>query len=90
MSWGITATQALIASIAVTGVAASAQMNAASNAQKDAEKQAKEDRANALKAEAFAETQGEGQGMLGNINLAIDQDVDDDADILAGRSNISL
>lgn len=57
-------------------------------ARKDAEEQAKKDRAEALRAEQFAETEGEGQGSLGNINLAIDEEVD--SDVLSGKSNISI
>ena len=70
MSWVATAL------VAVSSVGAMVQSNAADNARKDAEKQAKEDRAAALRKEQFAETEGEGLGMIGNVSLSVDDDLD--------------
>jgi len=87
--WGVSATTAyLVASAAVTAGTAAYQAHEARDAQRDAKEQAKKDKADALRAEQFADTEGEGQGMLGNISLAIDEDVD--TDILSGTSNISI
>jgi hypothetical protein len=59
------------------------------DAQQDAEKQAKQDKADALKASEFAETEGEGIGSLGNINLTVDNTLDDDIR-KQGQSNLSI
>jgi hypothetical protein len=59
------------------------------DAQQDAEKQAKQDKADALKAAEFAETEGEGIGSLGNINLTVDNTLDDDIR-KQGQSNLSI
>lgn len=82
MSWVATA---IVATAVVGGVV---QAETEDEARKDAEEQAKKDRAEALRAEQFADTEGEGQGQLGNINLAIDEEVDDE--VLSGKSNISI
>jgi len=81
MSWAITA-------IAVIAGGTIHQSIEADKAAKDAKEQAEKDKADALRAEQFADTEGEGQGMLGNISLAIDEDVDDE--VLSGKSNISI
>ena len=80
--WAVTAV------VAITAASGAYQSVKAGEARDDAKDQAKEDRANALRAEQFAETEGEGQGSLGNISLAIDEDVDDE--VLSGKSNISI
>lgn len=59
------------------------------DAQQDAESQAKKDKADALKAAEFAETEGEGIGSLGNINLTVDNTLDDDIR-KQGQSNLSI
>lgn len=74
------------AAILVTAVAANVQ---AIDAKQDAESQAKKDKADALEAAQFAETEGEGIGMLGNINLSIDNTLDDDIR-KSGQSNLSI
>lgn len=85
MSWAITA---VVSSAVISAGSSAYQADQEGKARDKAEQQAKEDRANALRAEQFANTEGEGQGSLGNINLAIDEDVDDD--VLSGKSNISI
>ena len=74
--------------LAITAIGGTIQAKAEDDARKEAEEQAKKDRAEALRAEQFADTEGEGQGQLGNINLAIDDDVD--TNVSLGKSNISL
>jgi hypothetical protein len=59
------------------------------DAQQDAESQAKKDKAAALRAAEFAETEGEGIGSLGNINLTVDNTLDDDIR-KQGQSNLSI
>jgi hypothetical protein len=59
------------------------------DAQQDAESKAKKDKADALKAAEFAETEGEGIGSLGNINLTVDNTLDDDIR-KQGQSNLSI
>ncbi len=71
MSWVATAVIAT-----VSAGTAMIQANAEDNARKDAEKQAREDRAAALRKEQFAETEGEGLGMIGNVSLSVDDDLD--------------
>ena len=83
MAWVVTAVTAVIA------IGSSAyEAHEARNAADDARQQAKEDRADALRAEQFAETEGEGQGSLGNVSLAIDEDVS--SEVMSGTSNISI
>jgi len=72
----------------VTAAGSAYQAKKADDARDDAAQQAKEDRAQALRSEQFAETEGEGQGSLGNINLSIDDEVD--SEVLSGKSNISI
>lgn len=72
--------------IVVTAVGANIQ---AIDAKQDAESQARIDKADALEAAQFAETEGEGIGMLGNINLSIDNTLDDDIR-KSGQSNLSI
>ena len=83
MAWVVTAVVA-----AVTVGSAAYEAHEARNAADDAKQQAKEDRADALRAEQFAETEGEGQGSLGNVSLAIDEDVS--SEVMSGTSNISI
>ena len=73
------------AAIVVSAVAMNVQ---AIDAKQDAEKDAEEARTAALEAAQFAETEGEGIGMLGNINLSIDDSLDDDIR-KSGQSNLS-
>jgi hypothetical protein len=80
--WAVTAV------VAISAVGAAVQADAENDARDEAAKQAKQDKADALRAEQFADTEGEGQGQLGNISLAIDEDVD--SEVLSGKSNISL
>jgi hypothetical protein len=79
--WAVTA-------IGVTIGSSVYQVEAEKKAAEKAEDQAKQDKADALRAEQFSDTEGEGQGQLGNINLAIDEDVD--SEVLSGSSNISI
>jgi hypothetical protein len=79
---------AVTAIVAVSAISGIVQADKERDAKRDAEQKAKQDRADALRSEQFADTEGEGQGMLGNINLAIDEDVDDE--VLSGKSNISI
>lgn len=74
------------AAIVAVGVVQNVQ---AIDARQDAKEQAKKDKADALRAQQFAETEGEGQGMLGNINLSIDSSIDDDVRS-QGKSNLSI
>ena len=74
------------AAIVAVGVVQNVQ---AIDARQDAKEQAKKDKADALRAQQFAETEGEGQGMLGNINLSIDSSIDDDIRS-QGKSNLSI
>ena len=59
------------------------------DAKQEAESQAKKDKAAALEAAQFAETEGEGIGNTGNINLSIDDTLDDDIR-KQGQSNLSI
>tara|TARA_R110000765_G_scaffold239592_2_gene342192 strand:- start:1868 stop:2122 length:255 start_codon:yes stop_codon:yes gene_type:complete len=59
------------------------------DAKQDAESQAKKDKALALEAAQFAETEGEGIGNVGSINLSIDDTIDDDIR-KQGQSNLSI
>ncbi len=72
--------------IVVSAVAMNVQ---AIDAKQDAEKDAEEARTAALEAAQFAETEGEGIGTLGNINLSIDDSLDDDIR-KSGQSNLSI
>lgn len=83
--WAVTA----VAVSTLVGVGTAAyQASEARDAADDAREQAKQDRADALRAEQFADTEGEGQGSLGNIDLSIDETVD--TDVLSGKSNLSI
>ena len=73
---------------AIVGVALVTNIQAI-DAKQDANEQAKKAKADALRAQQFAETEGEGQGMLGNINLSIDSSIDDDIRS-QGKSNLSI
>ena len=55
--------------------------------QKKARKQQKKDEAAARKAEAFAETEDEGIGSLGNVNLEVDRDLEEDRRL---KSNLRI
>lgn len=48
----------------------------ARKAEKRAKKDALKDRIDARRAEVFAETEGQGIGQLGNVDLAIDDELD--------------
>ena len=74
---------------AIVGALAVVQNVQAIDARQDANEQAKKDKADALRAQQFAETEGEGQGMLGNVNLSIDSSIDDDIRS-QGKSNLSI
>lgn len=80
--WGVTAV------VAVSLASSVYQAEQEKKAKKDAEKQAKKDRADALRAEQFADTEGEGQGMLGNISLAVDDEVD--SEVLSGNAKVAI
>ena len=80
--WAVTAV------VAISAAGAAYQDKKEGDARDDAADQARKDRVDALRAEQFADTEGEGQGSLGNISLAIDEDVDDE--VLSGKSNISI
>jgi len=59
------------------------------DARQDAKEQFKKDQAAALEAQQFAETEGEGLGSMGNINLSIDSSIDDDVRS-QGKANVSI
>ncbi len=59
------------------------------DARQDAKEQFKKDQAAALEAQQFADTEGEGVGSMGNINLSIDSSIDDDVRS-QGKSNLSI
>ena len=65
--------------------------NKARQAQEDAQKQAKLDaqeaERQARKSEAFAQTEGEGMGQLGQISLEVDDDLDEEENV---NSNVSI
>lgn len=50
-------------------------------AQKRAKKDALEDEAQAIRSATFAETEGEGLGNLGKVQLAIDEDITDEEEL---------
>jgi hypothetical protein len=77
---------AIVGTAVVGGVIGNVQ---AIDAQQDAESQAKKDKALALEAAQFAETEGEGIGNVGSINLSIDDTIDDDIR-KQGQSNLSI
>jgi hypothetical protein len=51
-------------------------------AAKKAQKQADKDAISARKSEIFAETVGEGQGSIGEISLAVDDEIDEEEEAL--------
>tara|TARA_R110002126_G_scaffold92186_2_gene218942 strand:- start:2116 stop:2355 length:240 start_codon:yes stop_codon:yes gene_type:complete len=59
------------------------------DARQDAKEQFKKDQAAALEAQQFADTEGEGVGSMGNINLSIDSSIDDDVRS-QGKANVSI
>ena len=59
------------------------------DARQDAKEQFKKDKAAALEAQQFADTEGEGVGSMGNINLSIDSSIDDDVRS-QGKANVSI
>lgn len=65
------------------------QVDAAADAKAEARQQAIDDKAQALEAAQFADTEGEGIGQLGNINLSIDSTIDDDIR-KSGKSNLQI
>ena len=82
----VQSTAVLVGGMAALAVVQNVQ---AIDARQDAKEQAKKDKANALNAQQFAETEGEGLGNLGNINLSIDSSIDDDVRS-QGKSNLSI
>lgn len=63
----------------------------AKSAQDKAKKQAEEDAQAAAEAETFAETEGQGIGELGNIELAVDDDLTEKEKLKQqGKSTISI
>jgi hypothetical protein len=62
---------------ATTLYTADRQRAAQKKGKKLAEEKANRDEISARKAEAFAETEGEGIGSLGTMSLEVDEDVDD-------------
>jgi len=77
------------AAVVVATVSAVATNVQRIDAEQDAEIQAREDKERALKAQEFAEKEGEGVGSLGRISLGIDNTLDDDIR-KSGQSNISI
>ena len=73
--------------VGVSAVQMNVQRNAKKNAKKDAERDALEAEKQARKAGAFAETEGEGIGNLGQISLEVDDDLDEDPEV---ASNIRI
>lgn len=71
MTWFFTAVAVSVASSAYS-------TKQAKKAQKKARKQALEDEANARKAEVFAETEGQGIGDVGTVQLGTEDEVDDE------------
>ena len=82
MSWVATA----IVATAVVGGAVQAKEQ--EKARERAEEQARLDRLAAQKAENFAETEGEGLGMIGNISLSVDDELDPNQRL--GKTNINV
>lgn len=70
MSWAYTAVMAAV-TVGSTLYQAKEQRKAQNRARKDA----LEDEAQARRAAVFAETEGEGLGSLGKVQLAIDEDI---------------
>ena len=66
--------------------------DAQKKAAKDARKDQLQDQANARKAEVFAETEGEGQGALGQVSLEMDDGILDEGELNSkmGRTTISI
>ena len=77
--------------VAVSVIAVSSVYTAveAKKAKDDAEEQAEEDRIRALEAAEFAETEGEGVGLMGKVNLSIDETLDDKLSA-SGKSNLRI
>lgn len=75
--------------VVVSSVAISQQQKKAqAKAQKQAEKDALEAEKQSRKAEVFADTEGQGQGSLGQISLEVDSSVDEDEEVAS--SNIRI
>jgi len=77
---------AIIATGLVTATVSNVQ---AIDAKQEARKDARQAKKDALEAAQFAETEGEGIGDQGNINLRIDDTIDDDIRS-QGQSNLSI
>lgn len=79
------------AAIGVTAAATLYSSKRQRDAQKEANRQAKIDsyeaESQARKAEVFAETEGKGQGELGQVSLEVDEELDDEEE---SKSNVSI
>lgn len=73
MSWVTTAVV-----LTTAAVSARTQEIARDKAERAAEKDAEHDRLEAIRAENFAEETGKGQGELGRVRLALDEELDTD------------
>lgn len=82
MSWVATA----IVATAVVGGAVQAKEQ--EKERRKAEEQARLDRLAAQQAENFAETEGQGLGMIGNISLSVDDELDPNQRL--GKTNINV
>lgn len=69
---------ALLVTAASTVYSNRAAKKSQKKAKKDAEAQAIEDEKKARKAEAFAETEGEGIGELGQVSLEVDDELEEE------------
>ena len=82
MSWIATA---IISTVALQAGTSALQRKASRKAEKRAKADALEADRQARKAEAFAETEGEGQGSLGVISLEVDDELEQDKKVSSVR-----
>ena len=82
MSWVATA---IISTAFIQVGTAALQRKAAKKAEKKAEADALDADKQARKAEAFAETEGEGQGSIANISLEVDDELEQDKKVSTVR-----
>ena len=75
--------------VAVSTASAVYQSKKEEEAKKEAKDAAEDARLEAIRAENFADTEGEGQGQLGKVSLALDDELDDELAV-TGKANITL
>ncbi len=77
--------------VATTAASTAANQMANKRATKKGRKQADQDRIDARKAEVFAETEGEGIGGLGKVQLGITEEIDEEKELRKkGKSAVTL